>query len=53
MLVLPLADRVLEKFVDAGLEVSKQAYRDMKSRKFHDYRGYWPVGATQELMRVN
>jgi len=50
---LHLADRVLDNFIDAGLEVSKQAYREMKPRKCQDYRGFWPLGATQELLRVN
>jgi hypothetical protein len=53
VLVLHLSDKLLDQFIDTGLEVSKQAYRDMKSRKCHDYRGYWPLGATEEALRVN
>lgn len=52
VLVLHLADTVLDDLINVGLEVSKEAYQDMKSKKCHDYDGYWPLGATQELLRV-
>ena len=53
VLVLHLSDKLLDEYIDLGLQVSKEAYLDMMRHRGPNYEAHWPLGATEELLRVN